>query len=167
MQRGRRGFYDVHQSTGRIPKDSQVGGLGNDLNKQLRLFGGYVRSCIERYPGNVSCRMCEALNEALANRIARIDEDDGNRSGRVFGRLATFAGGAVKNSCSPPIVAARANQSVDLLFNELRATNFSCSQICNEISKACSGLRPSLAILARSSSWRRGWRGECQHGSWC
>jgi hypothetical protein len=30
--------------------------------------------------------MCEALDEALANRTARIDKDNGNRSCRVFSR---------------------------------------------------------------------------------
>jgi hypothetical protein len=69
-----------------MPEDSKAGGLGNDLNKQLRLFGGYVRTYIERYSGNVSRRMCKALDEALANRIARIDKDNGDRSRRVFSR---------------------------------------------------------------------------------
>src|SRR5262249_28881040 len=62
--------------------------LGNDVDEQLRLFGGYVGTCIERYPGDVCRRMCEGLNEALADRISRIDKDNGNRSSRIFGRLS-------------------------------------------------------------------------------
>jgi hypothetical protein len=75
-QCGRRDFYHaevrMHYRSGRIPKDSQEGCLGNGLDDQLGLFRGYVRACIERYPGNVSPRMRQALDEPLANRITLI-----------------------------------------------------------------------------------------------
>src|SRR5215813_11514473 len=80
-QCGRRTFHNApvgtHHSIGRIPKDSQTGGFGNNVDEELRLFGGYVRGGIERYPSDVSPRMRQALNEALADRIACIDKDNG------------------------------------------------------------------------------------------
>jgi hypothetical protein len=66
-------------------------GLGNSLDDQLRLFGSYVRTCIERYPGDVSPRMREALDEALANRIAYVDEDNWEPQSRVLPLLSAQA----------------------------------------------------------------------------
>src|SRR5262249_7666072 len=77
----------THHSIGRIPKDSQTGGFGNNVDEELRLFGGYVRGGIERYPSDVSPRMRQALNEALADRIACIDKDNGDRRGCIFSGL--------------------------------------------------------------------------------
>src|SRR5215813_318661 len=89
--RNRRIFHNApvgtHHSIGRIPKDSQTGGFGNNVDEELRLFGGYVRGGIERYPSDVSPRMRQALNEALADRIACIDKDNGDRRGGIFSGL--------------------------------------------------------------------------------
>ena len=92
-QCGRRTFHNApvgtHHNDGRIPKDSQTGGFGNNVDEELRLFGGYVRGCIKRYPSDVSPRMRQALNEALADRIACIDKDNGDRRGCIFGGLGS------------------------------------------------------------------------------
>jgi len=90
-QRRRCSFYNapigMQKCTGWIPKDSQAGCLGNSLDEQLRLFGGYVGACIEGYPGDVSSGVREALNETLAYRIACICKHDRDRCGGIFSRL--------------------------------------------------------------------------------
>ena len=74
----------MQESAARIPKDSQAGRIGHSLDEKLRLFGGYVRACIERYPSDVPPGMRQALDETLTYRIACVRKDNRDRRGGTF-----------------------------------------------------------------------------------
>src|SRR5262245_4337792 len=90
-QRWRCSFYNapvgIEESAVWVPQDSQVGRCWDNLNEQLRLFGGNVGACIESNPRDVSTGTWKALDKTLAYGIACICKNDWDRRGRLFSHL--------------------------------------------------------------------------------
>ena len=71
----------TNERRGRIPQYCDARGLGNDVEDQLKLLGGYLWTGIERGTCDVATRPCQAGNEALADWVSSIRKDDRDLAG--------------------------------------------------------------------------------------